>query len=465
MIMALGQAITFDDIKAALSESTDDLFLLCTSNNINKWSRFKPVRDSASFWPAGDEGHYGLNIEGSNPDRWDYNKPRGNGASPNEPAWDFHFAGYEHNKALTDPPVYCDYTTADDVDIQPTTDNHNTTPWQGQWRFGKNTAHDNIRILPSDIGVGSYYWGVRLTSPSGPGPYYKTLGNLNDDAVFTLSTLFNDPASLDFNNFPPNAAIGQWNWQLFISATEAATWTTSAPTDIIFLPTDADIAGLITSGHFHLLAYIAFGSGDPYVPITDMPTSGNFPYYATSKISGYSEGTVFTNSAGTFSVSTEDAWFHFGVYGGGIELSTDDDANDVTYIDGKQIRVWCDINNGVARTGTLTINVPDGGSYSVTINQDGHPPYLDIQSASGWGVTLNDFGFTGNQLWVQFTVTGMPSSPQTVSYSLYRGGVDKGTAPHTISTVANGVMRTVTLTMSETAVNGAHYYLDINDGS
>lgn len=462
--MALGQAITFDQIKAALSESTDDLFLLCTSNAINKWSRFKPVRDSQAYWPAGDEGHFGFNIDGSNPDKWDYNRPRGNAVEPNEPAWDFHFAGYEHNKALTDPPVYADYTTAEG-DLAPTVDIHNTIPWNAVWRFGKNTVHGNVRILPGDIGIGSYCWGVRLLSPSGPSQYYyKTLGSLNDDALFTINVYFTDPESIEFTNFPPNAAIGTWYWQLFISSTEAADWTTSAPSDIIYLPTDADISRLISSGSFNLLAYIVFGGGDPYEAITDLPTSGNYPNTATSKISGYEEGTVNTNSAGTFSVSRNGhTWFHFAVYNGGTKVGDDDDASDVTYVDGRQIRVWCDLNTGGYRTGNMTLTVSDGGSYTISINQDAGPAILHIQSASGWGVTLNDYGFTGTNLWVQFTVTGMPSSPQTVTWGVTRGGVNKGSG--TIDVVANGVMRTVNLTLTESAVGGANYYLDINDGS
>lgn len=41
--------VSIDDVKRALGESSNDLATLCTSNNINPWSRFKPVDNNITF--------------------------------------------------------------------------------------------------------------------------------------------------------------------------------------------------------------------------------------------------------------------------------------------------------------------------------------------------------------------------------------------------------------------------------
>lgn len=487
--MALGTTnIGISTVRTALGESTYSLFSLGTSDHINQWSRYKPVRAAGDgtgdpAWPTAEtygSGHtYGFDLNyGSNPDRWAYLRPEGGspGGATDSPVRLGDFRGYEHAKGLSGatagPPVYCDNTTADGVNIAPTTDDTNEIAWQGQWRFGKNTASDSIRITPEDLDLASYYWGVRLTTPGVGGPYYKTISNLNDNEVFTFSTLFTNPSTLNFENFPADASLGQWNWQLFISSSTRADWSTSAPTgDVIYLPTDSDLT-IYSSGHFHMLSYIVFGTGS-YTAVKRLPhtTTDNFPAADTSDggvghDTNY-QGTVNTNSASTYVISrNEDTWFHFRVYNSSdIPVAVADDTTDDEYLDGTHIHVWCDENTGEYRSGTLTLSTTEGSHYDISIEQDGAPATISIQSSSGWDVTLNDYIITNGDtdVWVDFTVTDMPVSPQDVVYFFLRGGVNKGDG--TIASVRNNINKQTWLTITEPAVAGAIYYFDINDGS
>jgi hypothetical protein len=91
-------------VRTALSEGNDNVWLLCISNNINMWSRHKPVRDDdpGSHGPAGGDGDFGLdppdttNGGSFSPTDWEYKRPRGLGSTPNEYGRLSDFAGYEH---------------------------------------------------------------------------------------------------------------------------------------------------------------------------------------------------------------------------------------------------------------------------------------------------------------------------------------------------------------------------------
>jgi len=101
------------DIKAVLGESVNGLGALCTSNNVNMWSKNKPVRHSTKD-PITDAQRssvlYGLNLNekytasslmsyavnvGAGNLGWGYNKPRGHSYSEYFRRRDFD--GYQHN--------------------------------------------------------------------------------------------------------------------------------------------------------------------------------------------------------------------------------------------------------------------------------------------------------------------------------------------------------------------------------
>ena len=98
-------------VRAELGAATNDVGQLCIHPNINKWSRWKPVRDS-SFneildWEVKNV-YYGLLIPSvtliedissryTQGVTWDYLRPRGGSVSPNEPYRLSDFRNYNKN--------------------------------------------------------------------------------------------------------------------------------------------------------------------------------------------------------------------------------------------------------------------------------------------------------------------------------------------------------------------------------
>lgn len=102
--------ITTDLVRSTLNETNNNVGLLCKSNNINKWSKWKPI--SCSDILITDDilkkNNFGLipktlpsNITTSTvPELWSYNKPVGGINSPFRLG---DFRGYNHEAA---PSVY-----------------------------------------------------------------------------------------------------------------------------------------------------------------------------------------------------------------------------------------------------------------------------------------------------------------------------------------------------------------------
>jgi hypothetical protein len=171
--MALGQSITDTDVRNALSESTYDLFTLCISTLINKWSKYKPVRGDRDYDFGFDTLTGTLNALPAN--AWGYLKPRGGswGGSPDEPGRLDDFRGYNHSAiapasgesyqsadtysvAMFFPPTT--FTSVDDFLMSDFID----VDWDN-WYFGvrlKSADSDYIySVSDTDIKPGSGYLG------------------------------------------------------------------------------------------------------------------------------------------------------------------------------------------------------------------------------------------------------------------------------------------------------------------
>lgn len=103
-----------NDISRILSEESSDLKVLCTSKNINKWSRRKPMDLPTIGKLIDDEirgAHYGLTIplgiRGCNqPTVWEYARPKGGRTSPYRLG---DFDGYSHEApAAVEVTIYGD---------------------------------------------------------------------------------------------------------------------------------------------------------------------------------------------------------------------------------------------------------------------------------------------------------------------------------------------------------------------
>ena len=263
--MAALTTITSAIVRTALGAVTNKWSLLIKHVNINKWARMKPVRGN---YPAGTTGKYGLQLSD-----WSYLKPRGGGTN-SEPLRAGDFRGYEHDKDLAGPVIYClsgekniaaNYTPA-----------VNSTK-SGSCRFRMNTSHENVRLIPSDLGINNYYWGIKV------GSYYKTLGSvLQNEANISFSIILDltNPASPSFTDLP-YMSPGAISWELFISSASAVAWTLTQPAGYIKLPGNTGETWgsktIVSSGTFTLNNWIG-------ASVVNMLFESYEPAYIASKI-------------------------------------------------------------------------------------------------------------------------------------------------------------------------------------
>lgn len=228
---ALAQtALTTTIIRNALGEDQNTVLHPAQSPYVNKWSRYKPLRTTTR--PGGDDGKYGFNL----PTNWDYLKPRG--LANNEGGRMGDFRGYEHDKDVAGPVIYClngDVVFTNGTNLTPTlTDNYST----GQWKHKCNQSpHNSVQILPSDLGFTNYYCGVHLTV--GTRHFYKTGAQVNaigaGGQVIGFDARITNLNTKAFEDFP-SVDIGTYTWELFISSTQHSSWTQTTPTNYVPLP-------------------------------------------------------------------------------------------------------------------------------------------------------------------------------------------------------------------------------------
>lgn len=188
-------------VKKVLGVSSNDIGTLCTHSNINKWSRWKPIRMnkvtpltdsdliSKGFGlnsPIGTTNDYTIALQS-----WFYNKPRGNLVNPIEPYRLGDFRGYNHQAEAPFLVPKPDPFAA----INPSTI-FNVT--------GESPMYDPSQIslyeLDGELGIGSWYFGILFRTPIGE-IYIKTadenLQNLGYTVTFPSNSPFFDYTSVE----------------------------------------------------------------------------------------------------------------------------------------------------------------------------------------------------------------------------------------------------------------------------
>ncbi len=301
-------------VKTTLGESIYKWSELITSDLINKWSKYKPVKDT---WPTADDNKYGLNLyAGSNPHRWDYLQP-GGGSIVGEPFRAGDFRGYEHDRTLAYPSIQCrDTDNSWEANLYPS-----GSPYMQRWYCRAHRSASSVIIIPSDLGLDNYYVGIKTDATGGP--WYKTFGQVKDltfakswNASISCEIVDWDTIYPSFVSFPYH--IGAVNWQLFLSYTAASDWTASAPTDILYFPGianggspasyDTDGTNIyITSGSFTIKDWLKLSTNtlihSPAGEAEDVTVycsyAGGPPDWTASVITGGTWITLSYNDAGT----------------------------------------------------------------------------------------------------------------------------------------------------------------------
>ena len=188
--MALGTTnITTTLVGNTIGLATRDIGLLCSSNKINKWSKYKPViyptiSTTGNWWKAVD-GNCGLSItEYSNINDlvaaitngviWEYNKPTGGISSPYRLG---DFRGYNHNAEI---PFYS-------FDVPTNAYNNSVNSVVGAGMLTSLGEEYNLAI--KDINkIKDWYFGCYMIKSSGSSlyPRYITTANPVSDEVSSV---------------------------------------------------------------------------------------------------------------------------------------------------------------------------------------------------------------------------------------------------------------------------------------
>jgi len=207
--------IDCDLIGAAIGSTSKIDGVLVRHANVNKWSRYKPVRGT---WPQSGNSNYGLDIANN----WAYLQPRGDFAvHPDEPFDLGHFRGYEQlvSEATDCMPPVCVKEIDWDTDLYPYTGG--TSQVFAKILAYRIAADNAYGILPSlfSSNLDDYYYGVKVSSSSGT--WIKTYG-------YKVSTLTSSESTYKLR-FSANltGSVGNWHYTDLPTNLEAGTITCS----------------------------------------------------------------------------------------------------------------------------------------------------------------------------------------------------------------------------------------------
>jgi len=428
--MALGNTnITTTLVRSILSEAINKVFGLCTSANINKWSKYKPVTGT---WPAGTSGKYALNL----PTNWDIVPITSAGRLGD-------FRGYEHSKLLAFPSIQCRDTDNDfEINLYPS-----GSTYMQRWYCRAYRSASDVVIIPSDLGLDSYYVGLKVAF--GGATWYKTFGQVSD-LVFTktwnasisveIVTWSGTPA---YSNFPYGTGVA--DWELILCSTAATSWTNGAPSDIINFPTGTDGADLwITSGAFTVKDWLKLSDND----------------LVFNASASYQEVVVYCSTANlpAFTIADDSAWITIAVYDEGTLIS-----NPALYAPGMDLRVsvselltYCTVSPAVGVGEDWTLNPTyTSGSATPGAIRDGT---VTVTSELEESVISVSQGVTGSdQLTFGFRSVDLGAGDTAIDVVIKRGETTVFSDTTGTYLGRDGYTKSYTVTLSEVAVDGVTY--------
>lgn len=434
--MALGTTnITMTAVRDALGESTLKLSELCLSTLINKWSKKKPVRGT---FPQSSAGTYGLNLLDSS---WDYLRPRG--LSYNEGYRMGDFRGYEHDKSLAFPSIQCRQGDCTLRTIYPTGNTNYYNLWRA--RFFKDAS--DVIITPADFGLGSYYFGLKITNSIGT--YYKTFGavaNVGSDGLqFIVDATLTSPESPAFNDLPYGS--GTYSWRIVLCSSAASAWTETPPGIVIDFPTGVFSAyTLITSGTFTVANWISVS--EDYYLFEEIPSVPETPLVL------FASGGTFTINNPISSWCTVEVWNE--------SMTFEYTAHPENWISGRRLKIYPSQNYGAQRSGTITVSA-NGASFGIQIVQEEHyvaPDVWSIETIGSWSVINTSWSFNGQNLTVSFT----PQNLSPTSVPLYIAAyLNDEEIVETTTAGRDNYQTTKILDLGSTPPSSAHYKVYISE--
>lgn len=425
--MALGTTnISLSTVKTLLGESSNSLFTLSCSPNINKWSKYKPV---IGTWPTSNTNNYSLDSS------WNYLA-----VHSGYPGRLGDFRGYEHSLTAAFPSIQCRNTDlALNATLYPS-----GTPYTNIWycRAWNNTSA--VYISPTDLGLQNYYVGLKLAT--GGATWYKTFGQVNtlvDTKTWNMSISAELIAPNTYSNMP--YGTGTCNWQLILCSTEASTWINGAPSNIIYFPTGTDGTNTwVTSGSFTVANWLSLS---------------NYSMTFTAAAS-YQESTVTCSYTGPpdFTIADDMSWATTPVYSGGTLIS-----NPSLYTSGMTIRVTVPAVNtactvspvvGTAQDWTLDASYSSGSLIGGFIRTGTVTVTSDITSKT---ISVTQGATGSNQLTFSFRSVSLGAGDTPINVVITRGLTTVFSDTTGTYVGRDGYTKTYTVTINETGISGETY--------
>ena len=433
--MALTQ-VTSAIVKSVLSAIVDEWSLLITHANINKWSKYKPVRGN---WPAGTTGKYGFNL----PTNWDYLQPQGGAYAQPFRAGDFR--GYEHSPANVMPPSWVNHATSS---FAQTTvyDKVNYPEISGHLKLNDARATE---ITLSDLGYSGYYFGMKISQASHGTYWYKTLNTTvaNNDWI---TADMSEPG-----DFPALINDGSDITVEFGISSQDRSATHTAPSVWIQLPHLTYNSIEMIGNHAMTLGLYIVASPSS-VPEFDWFSDDNTPQVIDidTDINEVSDVSGWNIKPGYPSWITIQVW-------NPIDLRVE----NPPYYEGLQLKVDTDEDNtGEYRSGSIILR--DGSNNeleTIAVYQGGGP--ADAFFHVDAGVTLVASSATmvtgSNQIPITFELNNFSSTSVKVYITVVKSDVvicqdQAHTARNTPYT------QSLTVTLSENIIGGGDYHIYIS---
>lgn len=412
--MALGTTnISHTTVNNYLGTSLWTNSSLCTAPQINKWSKYKPIRGT---WPIGDSHNtYGLDIGKLN---WDYIKPNDNYRLGD-------FRGYEKNTSLAFPTIHLLNSEKTVQNLHPV-----NGPVSNTWKLRVYNEASNVRITPADFGLQNYYLGIKIWGSGVPTMYrsiYIVSNGSSSGIDFSVHCNF-DYIQNSFFDLPLGS--GTYYYQFFISSTQtpysggAYRWTTTAPSNYFPLPQEGSY---INSGSFNVAKFIYVTNPAPAWMYNAYTSSNAIRIY-------FGSNSLFKYT----SVPSSD------IYGWSIKNSEGTQIGENEQAIGTYIDIYPNyINQNVSdKTENLILVSTEDASVTqtITLRQNGNnsppPATVGVQlntAPDTWGFTMTNSqvvnGASTFDVLVAFTVS---TSQDWGPYSVY---VKSGT--QTIYTIHN----------------------------
>jgi len=348
--------ITTQLVETALGESVSTVSGLCRSNNINKWSYYKPV---SGTWPYDSIAStwYGIAVLNG----WTYSPP-----AVDDRLGDFR--GYEDNAI---PPYTVDNDThaINAPDIYP----YGVGLDHFEVYFYVYTTALSGCLSVSDLNIHTYY--LCFKAVVGDTTYYKTyntLGSYPGYAQITIAPSLVTPLTTpySFTNYP--YYVGSTTLYFGFANKSLGGWTSTAalPADFGFypVPDSSEQSSPAITDHY------SFTIHDwAFVDVTGMAFDGSNYTYQSSHID---------TSLTTWVLMSKPSWINVDVYKSGSYIT-----NSRLWSTGMDINIIPNSDNtGSTRSGIVSIG--DGSTVLATIGvsqyQVQYPPTVIVSTGEGY---------------------------------------------------------------------------------